>query len=91
MIEYVSPIDERVREPKPLAPRPSSLDGKRVALLDISKRRGEQFLDRIESGLQALGAQTSRFRKPTFSRPAPADLIEEIALHGDLVVEGLAD
>ena len=32
-----------------------------------------------------------RFRKPTFSRPAPANLIEEIALHGDLAVEGLAD
>ena len=25
------------------------------------------------------------------SRPAPADLIEEVAIHGDLVVEGLAD
>ena len=90
-MNYVSPIDERVREPEPLAPRPAALAGKRVALLDISKRRGDEFLDRLEELLRGQGAKTSRFRKPTFSRPAPADLIEEIALHGDLAVEGLAD
>ena len=90
-MDYVSPIDERAREPEPLAPRPAALAGKRVALLDISKRRGDEFLDRLEELLRDQGAKTSRFRKPTFSRPAPADLIEEIALHGDLAVEGLAD
>jgi hypothetical protein len=90
-MEYVSPIDERVREGEPLAPRPAGIDGKSVALLDISKNRGAEFLDRLERHLQEHGARTMRFRKPTFSRPAPADLIEEIALHGDLAVEGLAD
>jgi hypothetical protein len=90
-MEYVSPIDERVREPEPLAPRTRGIEGKSVALLDISKNRGAEFLDRLEQHLQEHGARTRRFRKPTFSRPAPADLIEEIALHGDLAVEGLAD
>ena len=90
-MEYVSPIDERVKEAEPLAPRTAGIDGKSVALLDISKNRGAEFLDRLEVHLQEHGARTMRFRKPTFSRPAPANLIEEIALHGDLAIEGLAD
>ena len=90
-MEYVSPIDERVRQPEPRAARTAKIEGKTVALLDISKNRGAEFLDRIELRLQERGAKTMRFRKPTFSRPAPAELIEEIALHGDLAVEGLAD
>ena len=90
-MDYVSPIDERVREPEPLAARAGSIEGKTVALLDISKNRGAEFLDRLERHLQAHGARTMRFRKPSFSRPAPAELIEEIAIHGDLAVEGLAD
>ena len=88
---YVSPFDERVREPEPLAPRPGSLAGHHVVLLDISKPRGKEFLDRLEALLAARGARTSRVTKPTFSRPAPAELIEEIANRGDLAVEGLAD
>ena len=90
-MEYVSPIDERVREREPLATRTASIEGKTVALVDISKNRGAEFLDRLELHLHGHGAKTIRFRKPTFSRPAPAELIEEIALHGDLAVEGLAD
>jgi hypothetical protein len=90
-MDYVSPIDERVREPEPLAPRTGGIEGRTIALLDISKNRGAEFLDRLELGLRSHGATTLRFRKPTFSRPAPADLIEEIALHGDLAVEALAD
>jgi hypothetical protein len=89
--DYVSPLDERVRAPEPLAARPGSLAGRRVALLDISKRRGDEFLDRIEELLEGAGAQASRFAKPSFSRPAPQDVIEDIAIHGDLAVEGLAD
>ncbi len=90
-MEYVSPIDERTLEPEPLAGRPASIDGKTVALLDISKNRGAEFLDRIEQHLRERGARTLRYSKPTFSRPAAAELIEEIAIHGDLAVEGLAD
>jgi hypothetical protein len=90
-MEYVSPIDERVRQPEPLAQRARNIEGKTVALLDISKNRGAEFLNRLEQHLRQRGAKTIRFRKPTFSRPAPAELIEEISLHGDLAVEALAD
>jgi hypothetical protein len=90
-MEYVSPIDDRVREPEPLAPRTNDVHGRTVALLDISKNRGAEFLDRVEHHLQACGATTLRLRKPSFSRPAPAELIEQIAADADLVVEALAD
>jgi len=66
--------------------------GRRVVLLDISKARGDEFLERIGELLTERGAVvTRRLAKPTFSRPAPVELIEEAAGHADLVVEGLAD
>jgi nucleotide-binding universal stress UspA family protein len=90
-MEYVSPFDERRREAQPLAPRRAGLEGARVALLDISKRQGDQFLDRIEQLLQAEGARTFRLVKQIFSKPAGPEIIRKIADRGDLAVEGLAD
>jgi hypothetical protein len=90
-MEYVSPLDESRREPHPLAARPPDLRGRHVVLLDISKARGAEFLDAVERLLADRGAQTSRHAKPTFSRPAPAALVEELTREADLVVEGLAD
>jgi len=87
----VSPFDERVREVEPLAPRPATISGRRVVLLDIRKNRGAEFLDRIETLLQATGASTVRSAKEIFSKPAKLALIDEIAGHADLVVEALAD
>ena len=90
-MDYVSPFDERRRVAAPLAARGVSLDGARVALLDINKRRGDEFLDRIEELLRARGTETSRFVKEIFSKPAAPEIVRRIANRGDLVVEGLAD
>jgi hypothetical protein len=90
-MDYVSPFDHGVREPRALAPRPGDLRGRRIALLDISKARGAEFLDEVERLLRECGAETSRHAKPTFSRPAPAELVDELAREAELVVEGLAD
>jgi hypothetical protein len=90
-MDYVSPFDERRRETHPLAPRRTSLDGATIVLLDISKRRGDEFLDRIEARLRERGATTLREAKPIFSKPAEPELIRRIANRGDLTVEGLAD
>jgi hypothetical protein len=62
-----------------------------VGILDISKARGNVFLDRIDELLQARGVAVKRYRKPTFTRPAPTSLTQTIAAECDLVVEGLAD
>jgi hypothetical protein len=90
-MEYVSPFDESARVAQPLAPRRTDLRGAHVALLDITKRRGDEFLDRIEELLQARGAHTSRFVKEIFSKPASVEIVRRIADRGDLAVEGLAD
>jgi hypothetical protein len=90
-MEYVSPIDARVRPHDVPSERPPTLEGRRVWLLDISKRQGSEFLDRIEALLREHGAVVRRTRKPTFAKPAPDEVIEEIAIHGDLAVEALAD
>ena len=90
-MSYVSPFDPRAAAAEPLAKRPSTLAGARIALLDISKARGDEFLDRIEELVLELGATTWRTRKPTFSRAAPREVIEQVAIHGDLAIEGLAD
>lgn len=73
------------------APRPDGLSGLTVGLLDISKPRGDIFLDQVESHLGRLGAKVVRYRKPTFTKPAPVDLRHEIAINCDAVIEALAD
>ena len=59
------------------------MEGKTVGLLDISKAKGDVFLDRVESVLrERYGvAEVHRFSKPTFTKPAPRDLRNEIATH----------
>ena len=90
-MEYVSPIDDRRAEPVPFARRPNTLEGRRVVLLDITKNRGRELLDRIEHHLRERGAETFRISKEIFSKPASSEVIERVAIHGDLAIEGLAD
>ncbi len=90
-VDFVSPFDERARAPQPLAPRPASISGCHVVLLDIRKNRGAEFLDRMETLLRAAGAATSRAGKEIFSKPAALKLIDQMARRADLVVEALAD
>jgi len=87
----LDPTGERVTEKRQPLPRPSSLDGRTVALLDISKPRGDVFLDRLEQRLVEMGVRVERYRKPTFTKPAPVDLRHEIATRCELVIEALAD
>jgi hypothetical protein len=87
----LDPTSERMPEERPRAPRPASLNAARIGLLDISKARGDVFLDRLAELLAARGLQVERFRKPTFTKVAPVDLRREIRVKCDVVIEGLAD
>ena len=88
---YLDPTNERTTITRSLAPRPASLDGKVIGLLDIIKPRGDVFLDRLEALLNEQGLRTLRFRKPTFTKVAPVDLRHEISTKCDVIVEALAD
>ena len=87
----LDPTSERSLAIRARVPRLDSLAGKTVGLLDISKPRGNVFLDRLETKLRDRGAETIRFMKPTFTKPAPVDLRHEIATRCDAVIEALAD
>ncbi len=91
MKHLLDPTSEAQPAQRQMLPRPQSLAGKRVALLDISKPRGDVFLDQLEAKLGSLGVATLRYSKPTFARVAPAELRQRITSECDLVIEALAD
>jgi hypothetical protein len=88
---YLDPTSERAAAVRPRAPRPASLAGLTVGLLDIAKPRGDVFLDRVAERLAAHGVVVARFTKPTFTKPAPIDLRQEIATRCQAMIEALAD
>ena len=90
-LTVLDPTDESTPQTRSRTARPESLTGLTVGLLDIAKPRGNVFLDRIEEQLRSRGCEVIRYRKPTFSKPAPADLRHEIATQCDAVIEALAD
>ena len=87
----LDPTSERTPAERERVARPASLDGLTVGLLDISKARGDVFLDRLDDLLTARGLRVLRYAKPTFTKPAPIDLRHEIASQCDVVIEALAD
>jgi hypothetical protein len=91
MTILLDPTSERVPAERLRAERLAGLEGQTVGLLDIAKMRGDIFLDRLEERLVGEGAKVIRYKKPTFTKPAPIDLRHEIAEQCDAVVEALAD
>ena len=87
----LDPSNERSLAERTRCARPVALAGLTVGLLDISKARGDVFLDRLEVRLTDIGATVKRYRKPTFTKPAPVDLRHEIASQCQVVIEALAD
>jgi hypothetical protein len=92
MSVILDPTDERVPVRRTLAERGGEISGT-VTLLDISKPRGNVLLDRLEElfNEQLPGVVVKRRSKPTFAKPAPEELRQQIKEESDLVVEGLAD
>lgn len=87
----VDPTSETEVAGRQRLPRPTSIDGLTVAVLDISKPRGDVFLDRVAELFGERGIEVKRYRKPTVIRPAPLDIQQAIVDECDIVVEGLAD
>ena len=87
----LDPTGERTALHRERLPRPANFDGHVIGLLDISKPRGDVFIDQLALRLAEAGADVRRYRKPTFTKPAPVDLRHEIATQCTLVIEALAD
>lgn len=91
MTTLLDPTAELTPATRARLPRPALLAGLTIGLLDISKARGDVFLDQLELRLREQGLQTKRYRKPTYARVAPVALRQQIASECDLVIEALAD
>lgn len=91
-MDILDPTDEREPIRRTLAPRPRAITGA-VAFLDISKPRGDVLIDRLAERLteRLPGVAVKRYRKPTFTKPAPEGLRRQIAEECGFVIEALAD
>lgn len=88
----VLPVDLAVHDRARLAARPTSLEGKRVGLLNNSKGNADHLLERIALRLrERYGVEDFLpLTKPIFSRVAPDDQLEQLK-SCDLVVTAIAD
>jgi hypothetical protein len=93
MIELLDPTTEASAQSIAYAPRPGSLQGKRVALIENTKFNSDELLRRIGDILvQEYGAASTRmFRKKNSSVPAHDEIIEEVRRTCDVMVAGIGD
>ncbi len=75
---------------EPVAP-PAELCAGTIALLDIGKMRGDEFVGRLAELLAARGYRLRRWKKPTNTRTAPLPILHEIAAEADAVIIALSD
>ena len=92
MTTILDPTDERVPVERQVTTRTGSLAGV-IALLDISKPRGNVLLDEVEHLLAKAAPKLSvrRYSKPTYAKPCPDALRHQIRDECDYLVEALAD
>ena len=76
-----------------VAPRPSGLDGKTIALVDNTKINAGNLLDKLSALIQAEiePARIVRFSKTDATRPAPPELIQQISRECDAAILAIGD
>jgi hypothetical protein len=76
-----------------LAPRPASLAGLRLGVLDNGKPNSDRLLELLVAGLvRTSGVQvTTVVRKPAIGRLAPAAMVEDLIAASDVMVTGVGD
>jgi hypothetical protein len=93
MIEILDPTTEAATQSIAYAPRPGSLEGKRVALIENTKFNSDKLLQKIGDLLvREYGAAGTRmFRKKNSSVPAHEEIIGEVRQACDVMVAGIGD
>jgi hypothetical protein len=92
-MEILDPTTEAATQTIAWVPRPTSLRGKRVALIENTKFNSDNLLVRIGNILkEEYGvAECRMYRKHNASVPAHPEIIAEIETSADLVVAGIGD
>ena len=88
---FIDPTVKKQRTRVALAARPMDLTNKMVGLLDNTKEQGEQILEAVADALKRDHgvARVVLRRKEYFSRPAPNELLDEMAKEVDVVISAL--
>ena len=75
------------------APRPKSLQGLRIGLVDNTKHNSDELLLRIAGVLEREhGAKTHLIRRKKSAGAAPhAEIVEELKANCDVIVAGVGD
>ena len=87
----LDPTSEHAPPDRQPAALPRSLDGLTVGLLDITKAKGDLFLDQLGKRLAERGISVRHYAKLTSAKPAAPEVGQRIAGECDVVVEALAD
>ena len=92
-IEIFDPTTEVAGRRIAYAPRPKSISGLRIGLVDNTKHNSDQLLLRIAALLERdHGAQAHIIRRKHSSGAAPhAQIIDEFKANCDVVVAGVGD
>jgi hypothetical protein len=93
MIEILDPTTPAARQAVAYAPRPASLTGKRVALIENTKFNSDRLLQKIgDIMVREYGAASTRmWRKKNASVPAHEQIIAEVRQTSDVMVAGIGD
>ena len=88
----LDPTDEQKPLSRQLATRSRDLSGS-IGIIDISKPRGDVFCDELEILIHAANPSLEivRLKKPTFTKPSPEDLRDEVAERCTAIIQALAD
>lgn len=92
-IQIYDPTTEVSARRMNYAPRPKSLKGLRIGLVDNSKHNSDQLLLRIAAILEKEhGAKTHLIRRKKSAGAAPhPEMIEELKANTDVIVAGVGD
>jgi len=92
-MEILDPTTEAATQSIAYSPRPTALEGKRVALIQNTKFNSDRLLEKIGNILKAeYGVADWRmYNKHNASVPAHAEIIEEVKKSADVMVAGIGD
>jgi hypothetical protein len=93
MMELLDPTTEAAPQTIAYVPRPGSLEGKRIALIENTKFNSDRLLQKIGDVLKREygAAETRMWRKKNSSVPAHEEIIAEVRKTCDVMVAGIGD
>ena len=91
--EILDPTVEPRRQPLTYVPRPDSLKGKRIGLVENTKFNAKPILEKLAErlGRRHQTTVTFRTRKRSASHEVDGDAIKALRAQCDLVISGIGD